>query len=246
MNKKILVANWKMNTPKEGMDFYFKKFFDDFIDKNESRIIFAPSFPFLKEISVLTQKFHSIFLAGQNCCYKKEGAYTGEVSASMVRAIGAQYVIVGHSERRAYFREDNDIVAEKVKLAWTEGLTPIVCVGEDLEQRKKNQTKEVITSQVGAIQGGYPVIFAYEPIWAIGTGIPASPGEIIAIHRLIRELWLNKSQNVQSTDCTVIYGGSVKSDMLKNLLDENEIQGALVGGASLDPLEFASMAKLLT
>jgi triosephosphate isomerase len=186
-------------------------------------------------------------VAGQNLHPKDSGAFTGEVSARMLVEAGCAWVIVGHSERRQLFGETDALVAEKVKAALVGGLRPIVCVGETLEEREAGRTLEVVERQVRAflkvLTGGQrPVAIAYEPVWAIGTGKNAGPAEAQEVHGAIRK-WLTGASAELASDTRILYGGSVKPDNARDLLAAPDVDGALVGGASLDAAAFGAIAK---
>jgi triosephosphate isomerase len=187
-----------------------------------------------------------VAVAAQNVHGKPHGAYTGEVSASMLVEAGARWVIIGHSERRQYFAESDQDVAAKIAAAFDHKLLPIVCVGETLDQREANKTLEVVKGQVGAVldvlAAGEPCAIAYEPVWAIGTGRNASPADAEQVHAAIRG-WLAEKTTTLADQTRILYGGSVKPDNALGLLSEPNIDGALVGGASLDASSFGAIAK---
>jgi triosephosphate isomerase len=186
-------------------------------------------------------------VAGQNLFPKPSGAFTGEVSGPMLVEAGAAWVIVGHSERRQHFGESDAFVAEKVKAAIASGLIPIACVGETLAEREAGKTLEVVERQVRAIleplsESNRPTAVAYEPIWAIGTGKNAGPAEAQEVHRAIRA-WLSKVSAELASETRILYGGSVKPDNARDLLAAPDVDGALVGGASLDVASFGAIAR---
>jgi len=240
--KSLLIANWKMNMDiKEGISFInnFKKYVKKI--KNVD-IVICPPFTLLNKINELL-KNTNIKLGGQNMYFEEYGAYTGEISALMLKDVGCEYVILGHSERRHYFMETDDMINKKIKTALKNNLKPILCVGESLEQRNNNKTMKIIKNQLMNClnnideNGMKNVVIAYEPIWAIGTGKNATPSQAEEVHRFIRELLSNMykiSKNVR-----IIYGGSVKGGNIKDLITMKNINGALVGGASLDAKNFS-------
>jgi triosephosphate isomerase len=181
--------------------------------------------------------------------WEKEGAYTGAISAAMLRAAGCSHVILGHSERRQHFGETDDTVNRKLRAALVAGLKPIVCVGEVLEEREAGVTDDVLRRQCGVafreISGGgaHPIVVAYEPVWAIGTGKTATPELAAEAHRVIRAEAANSFGDDVAAKMRILYGGSVKPDNAKALMSQPEIDGALVGGASLDPRSFAAIVK---
>lgn len=198
---------------------------------------------------MLLVKGTAIGLGAQNMYLEDEGAFTGEVSAKMLRAVGCRYVILGHSERRQFFRETDDFINKKVKKALASGLIPIVCVGETLDEREKNITHQVVTTQVKGVLKDVSasdvekLIIAYEPVWAIGTGRNATPQQAEEVHLLIRKL-ISELYGPATADRLVIqYGGSVKPDNAADLLAEPDIDGALVGGACLKVDSFAAIIK---
>ncbi len=191
----------------------------------------------------------AIRIGGQNMFWAKEGAYTGEISGEMLRAAGATWVLVGHSERRQYFHEADGDVLKKAQAALEAGLTPIVCIGEKQEDHKAGKTHDVLVRQFAAGVAGLTeeqfakIAIAYEPIWAIGTGNTATPQIAADAHRLIRSEAEKRFGQDAAQQLRVIYGGSVKPDNIEGLMKEQEIDGVLVGGASLDPESFAKIAK---
>lgn len=192
-------------------------------------------------LQTVQQSLHDnvVLHGGQNMHWDTAGAYTGEVSASMLTELGCTYVILGHSERRRYFNETDETVQKKVNMALQSGITPIICVGETLEQRQQQLTRTVIESQLDIalahVEDASKVVIAYEPIWAIGTGETATPEQAQEIHAVIREH--------VSPETRIIYGGSVHSDNIGSLMAQTDIDGALVGGSSLDPDEFAAIVN---
>ncbi|MDQ1473597.1 MAG: triosephosphate isomerase [Bryobacterales bacterium] len=244
----MMAGNWKMyKTPAET-----KAFFEAFKPLTESAanrdIVICPPFPNL-HAAVSETEGTNIGVGAQNLYWGKEGAVTGEVSGHMLQAIGCQYVIIAHSERRQYFGENEADVVRKVKAALEYGLTPIVCVGERLEEREGGGTEAVLGEQ---FDGGIApltaeefakIVIAYEPVWAIGTGKTATPKMAADAHRFIRGKVSGKFGAEAGASTRILYGGSVKPDNVKNLMAEEEIDGALVGGASLDPASFAAVVN---
>lgn len=211
-------------------------------------IVVCPPFTCLDEISEIVYE-SNIKLGAQNMHWENEGAFTGEVSPLMLKDLNCQYVILGHSERRQYFCETNEMVNKKLKSALKHNLTPIVCVGERLEERKQNKTFEIIQNHVeGALkdipkEGLEKIVIAYEPVWAIGTGLTATPEQAQEIHSFIRGLLAKISDNETANNLTIQYGGSVKPDNIKELIKKQDIDGALVGGASLKIESFSEIVK---
>jgi triosephosphate isomerase len=190
-----------------------------------------------------------VTVGGQNLFWAKEGAYTGEVSAAMLKAAGCRWVIIGHSERRQYFGETDESVLKKTVAALDAGLDPIVCVGEKLEEREAGRTNQVLASQFGGGIGPLTpqqfakIVVAYEPVWAIGTGRTATPEIAADAHRVLRDQARARFGEDAASRLRILYGGSVKPDNIKGLMAQPELDGALVGGASLDPVSFASIVN---
>jgi triosephosphate isomerase len=248
MRKKLMAANWKMyKTPDQTRDF-FRDFLPLIADHTRDEIAVCPSFVSLPA-AVEAAKGSNIAIGGQNLNWEKEGAYTGEISAGMLLAVGCTHVIIGHSERRQYFGETDDTVNLKLKTALEAGLTPIVCVGEVLEEREAGLTEDVLRRQClrafHAISGkkAGKLVVAYEPVWAIGTGKTATPQLAAEAHVLIRGEAAKAFGDKMAGSLRILYGGSVKPENAKSLMSEEEIDGALVGGASLNATSFAAIIK---
>jgi triosephosphate isomerase len=248
MRKKVIAANWKMyKTPDQA-----RAFVSAFLPliKNHSRdeIVLCPPFVSLPAVVEALQNT-SIGAGGQNMYWEVEGAYTGEICAPMLRAVGCSHVIIGHSERRQFFGETDDTVSRKLKAALAAGLRPIVCVGEVLQEREAGLTEQVLERQCNRafsdISGAeaLPLIVAYEPVWAIGTGKTATPEMAAAAHEVIREQAAKSFGDEAARQLRILYGGSVKPENVKALMAQTEIDGALVGGASLDPKSFAAIVQ---
>ncbi len=246
--KKLIAANWKMyKTPDQTRDF-FRDFRPMVQDHDRDEIVVCPPFVDI-HAAVEAAKGSNVAIGGQDMFWEKEGAYTGETSTGMLLASGCTHVIIGHSERRQYFGETDDTVNMKLKAALEAGLTPIVCVGEVLEERESNLTEDVLRRQclrafhaISAKKAGKLVI-AYEPVWAIGTGKTATPQLASDAHELIRGEAAKAFGDGFAAQMRILYGGSVKPDNVKALMSEEQIDGALVGGASLDPKSFAAIVK---
>jgi triosephosphate isomerase len=243
-----MAGNWKMyKTPAETHAF-FEAFKPLVAGCTHCDIVICP--PFLNLPAAVAEADGSnIGVGAQNLYWGREGAVTGEVSGHMLQAIGCRYVIIAHSERRQYFGECEPDVVRKTLAALEYGLTPIVCVGERLEERETDRTEEVLGRQ---FEGGIApleseqfarIVIAYEPVWAIGTGKTATPEIAAAAHRFIRGRVAARYGAKLADAVRVLYGGSVKPDNVKKLMTEDEIDGALVGGASLDPATFASIVR---
>ena len=247
MRRKIIAGNWKMNMlPNETIEFIEK--FSPLVKDTENEVILCVPYTDLF-YALLNVQGTNIKIGAQNMHYEEKGAYTGEVSAKMLKSIGVEYVIIGHSERRQYFNETDETVNKKIKTAFENELKPIVCVGETLEQKEANKTQEIITKQVElALQGlsneqVEKTIIAYEPIWAIGTGKTATADDannsIKAIRNKIAAIYGgNVAERV-----IIQYGGSVKSSNAKELFEMSDIDGGLVGGASLKVEEFEKIVN---
>ena len=245
--KKLMAANWKMfKTPDQAREF-FRDFLPLVAGHDRDEIAVCPPFVCLPA-AVEAAKGSNVAIGGQDMFWEQEGAFTGEVSTGMLLAVGCTHVIIGHSERRQYFGESDDTVNLKLKAALAAGLTPIVCVGEVLEEREANLTEDVLRRQClrafHAISGkkATKLVVAYEPVWAIGTGKTATPQLASEAHALIRGEAAKAFGQELADKLRILYGGSVKPENAKALMAEEEIDGALVGGASLDPRSFAEVA----
>jgi triosephosphate isomerase len=245
----IVAGNWKMfMTVKESVDLVQQ--LKDTLSGVPDVVtpVVCPPFTSLSSLSPLL-KGSRIALGAQNMSEHDEGAFTGEVSWKMIQAAGCSHVILGHSERRQYFRETNEEINRKAKKALSVGLMPIICVGEKLEEREKGITEQVITVQIkGVLEGISPkdiaqVIIAYEPVWAIGTGKNATPPEAQEVHKHIRKLISQLHSWVVAEATPIVYGGSVKPDNASDLMAQDDIDGALVGGASLKAKSFVDIMK---
>ena len=247
MRKKIIAGNWKMNKlPNEAIAFIEE--LAPQVKSAENEVVLCVPYTDLF-YALLTAQGTNIKIGAQNMHYEEKGAYTGEVSAEMLKCIGVEYVIIGHSERRQYFAEIDETVNKKVKRALDTGLKPIMCVGENLEQRENGETRTIVTIQTKLGLEGLSaeqlknVIIAYEPIWAIGTGKTATKEDANETIKWIREE-IEKIYGKDVADCVIIqYGGSVKSSNAKELFNMSDIDGGLVGGASLKPDEFAKIVN---
>jgi triosephosphate isomerase len=248
MRKPIMAGNWKMyKTPAETTQFFEK--FRPLVEKSEhAGIVICPPFTNLAAAAAAAQG-SPIHIGSQNIAWAREGAFTGEISGAMIRAAGATHAIIGHSERRQYFGETDETVLKRTQAALEAGLTPIVCVGERLEEREGGNTEAVLIRQ---FQGGIApltvqqfarIVIAYEPVWAIGTGKTATPEIAADAHRAIRAQVREKFGKDAADAVRILYGGSVKPDNVKTLMAQPEIDGSLVGGASLDPVSFASIVN---
>ena len=247
MRKKVIAGNWKMNMlPNEAIDFIEE--LTPLVSDTKNEVILCVPYTDLF-YAWHTTEGTNIHIGAENMHWEEKGAYTGEVSGQMLKSIGVEYVIIGHSERRAYFAETDETVNKKIKSAFANDLKPIVCVGESLEQREEGKTVDIITSQVEKALEGLTddqvknTIIAYEPIWAIGTGKTATKEDanntIMEIRKKIAEIY---GQN-EANGVIIQYGGSVKSSNAKELFEMSDIDGGLVGGASLKSEEFAKIVN---
>jgi len=244
----MMAANWKMyKTPDQTKDF-FQAFLPEVAGHTRDEIVICPPYIDLG-MAVEAAQNSNVAVGSQNVHWKNEGAFTGEISASMLLALGVTHVIVGHSERRQYFGETDDTVNLRLKAALEAGLSAICCVGEVLEEREAGLTDDVLRRQcvrafhaISAKKAAHMVV-AYEPVWAIGTGKTATPELAAEAHSVIRREAKEIFGDEFATDLRILYGGSVKPENAGALMSQEEIDGALVGGASLDPKSFAAIVK---
>jgi triosephosphate isomerase (TIM) len=248
MRKKLIAANWKMyKTPEETTEF-FREFLPMVADHTRDEIVVCTPFIDLRT-AVEAASGSNVSVGAQNVHWEKEGAFTGEVSVGMLTAIGVTHVVIGHSERRQYFNETDDTVNRKLKTALESGFTPIVCIGEVLEEREAGLTEDVLRRQCTRAFHGISarkaakLAIAYEPVWAIGTGKTATPQMASDAHQVIRHDAEKAFGKEFSDSLRILYGGSVKPDNASALMGEEEIDGALVGGASLDAASFTKIVK---
>ena len=248
-NKKPFIAgNWKMfKTVPEAVDMV-QKLHEASEGLEGAQLVVIPPFTALNEVS-RTLHGSPVQIGAQNMYWEDQGAFTGEVAAPMLKDVGCTYVVIGHSERRQYFGETNETVNKKINAALAHGLVPIMCIGESLEERENGNTITKIQSQITEGLGGLDaeqirqIIIAYEPIWAIGTGLTATPDQAQEVHAFIRSSLAEKHGNDVASCAIILYGGSVKPDNTYSLLKEKDINGALVGGASLKAESFAEIAR---
>ncbi len=251
MRKKIVAGNWKMNKNfEEGMALTSEvvNMVKDEVSHEKVTVILIPPFVHVHSVAGLA-KGSPVLVGAQNCHQEEKGAYTGEVSAGMIKSCGATHVILGHSERRMYFGETNALLATKVNAVLGNGLTAIYCCGETLEQRNANKHFEVIESQVKeglfhlSAEQMKQVVIAYEPVWAIGTGVTASTAQAQEVHAFIRQLLVAKYGKDTAGSVCILYGGSVKPDNAAELFSQADIDGGLIGGAALQSRSFVDIAK---
>jgi triosephosphate isomerase len=253
MRKQIAAGNWKMNlTLEEG-----KQLIADILngleadppkqDANQLLVIFGTPFITLKDAAEMVTGNNQVKIAAQNCYSEESGAYTGETSVEMIKSTGATHIIIGHSERREYFSESYEMLAKKVRLTLKHALTPIFCCGEKLEIREQNQhfnlVKEQIESSLFHLDAAAfsKVVIAYEPVWAIGTGVTASPEQAQEMHKFIRKTIALKYGKAIAEETSILYGGSVNAKNAAELFDQDDVDGGLVGGASLKADDFVTI-----
>jgi triosephosphate isomerase len=248
MRRPIIGGNWKMN---RGSPESAREMLQELIPLvkkvKQVDIVIAPPFTALQEASVV--KVTNIKLGAQNMYFEEKGAYTGEISPIFLNALGIDYVILGHSERRNIFGESDDLINKKVKKALEMRVTPIVCIGEHLEERKAGKTEKIIENQMNGTFADIneeemkKIVIAYEPIWAIGTGETATPEQAVEVHKFIRNLLKDKYDEEVAESVRIQYGGSVKPHNALELFQKKDIDGGLVGGASLEAESFAEIIK---
>lgn len=244
MRKKIIAGNWKMNKgPREAVDFLDKLVFEI---KDDRRLIICP--PYVSLMPMMDRLPQGLELAAQNIHQEASGAYTGEISLEMVKELGLSISLVGHSERRSYYNETDALVNKKLKRAFEASMEVILCLGESLETRKKGEEKALVRSQLeGALEGLKEeelrgLIVAYEPVWAIGTGLSASSQDAQDMAAFIRRVLAEIYSEELAEKTPILYGGSVSPANIEELMAREDVDGVLVGGASLDPESFASLA----
>jgi triosephosphate isomerase len=246
--RRAIAGNWKMFKTQAETRAFFSAFVPLVSSATHCDIVIAPPYTAISTAVESTRGTH-IGIGGQNVFWEKEGAFTGEISAQMLVEAGCRYVIIGHSERRQFFGDIEETVAKKTKAALAAGLTPIVCVGESLAQREAGHTENICRGQFTGGPGALTpeefsrILVAYEPVWAIGTGKTATPEIAAAAHRFLRQCAADKFGAELASNLRVLYGGSVKADNIRGLMAQEELDGALVGGASLDAKSFASIVN---
>ncbi|MEZ4824703.1 MAG: triose-phosphate isomerase [Bacteroidia bacterium] len=253
MRKKIAAGNWKMNLTAPEAWSLAENVINAFKGntKANAQVIFAPPYPYLAKVVEMAAGNDRVLVSAQNLHQAENGAYTGEISASMLTSIGVTHVILGHSERRQYFGESNSLLASKIDKALAHGLVPIYCIGETLEERESGQTLDVNRKQLS--EGAFhldaanfsKLIIAYEPVWAIGTGKTASPAQAQEVHGFIRSLIAEQYGLDVAGQTSILYGGSVKAANAAELFTQPDIDGGLVGGASLIAADFAGIIAAL-
>jgi triosephosphate isomerase len=249
MRKKIVAANWKMNMTQGESERFVDSFVRDIGEITDVEMVIIPPFTALAKVTEALGKAQNIKVGAQNMYWEKSGPFTGEISAPLLRDLFVHYVVLGHSERRTLFCETDEVVNRKVRAALEAKLRPIVCVGETLEQRDKGDVEKILSIQLrGSLAGLKPKelqdsVIAYEPVWAIGTGRNATPQQAQEAHAFIRRILGEISDETTAERVRIQYGGSVKPENARELMRQADIDGALVGGASLDPHSFAKIVK---
>ena len=251
MRKHIVAGNWKMNkNHTEGQQLaseVVNMVEDEVLDG--TRVILIPPFIHLSSVSKIVESSSKVSLGAQNCNENESGAFTGEISVEMLKSVGAEYVLVGHSERREYYKETDELLAKKVDMALSAALTPIFCCGEPLDIRESEKHEDYVRNQLSrslfhlSESDFRKLVVAYEPIWAIGTGRTASSQQAQDMHACIRQHLTSKYGNEAADECTILYGGSCKPSNAKELFAGADVDGGLIGGASLKSRDFTEIAK---
>jgi len=252
MRKQIAAANWKMNLSFQDGEKLLDEILDEKIAlQDDQQVIFAVPFPYLVMTRSETDNEKNYYAAAQNCYHKKSGAYTGEISAEMLHSINIKYCVIGHSERREYFNENNAVLAEKVNLCLQNYITPIFCCGEPLDIREAGTQNEHVATQLKESLFHLPadkikdIVIAYEPIWAIGTGKTATTEQAQEMHAWLRSVIAGEYGDEIADHVSILYGGSVKANNAKELFACPDVDGGLVGGASLVAADFAAIIRAL-
>src|SRR3954462_1456769 len=249
IRKKIIAANWKMNMTQAESAEFVRSLLLDVGDIREVDVVIIPPFTAIAKVMEALGKAQNIKVGAQNMYWEKHGAFTGEISAALLRDLFVHYVVLGHSERRTLFGETDEIVNRKVRTAHEATLRPIVCVGETLDQRDRGNVDKILSIQLrGSLAGLSPkelqeTVVAYEPVWAIGTGRNATPAQAQEAHAFIRHTLREMADDATAERVRIQYGGSVKPENARELMSQADIDGALVGGASLDPRSFSQIVQ---
>lgn len=250
MRRPLIVGNWKMNKTASEAVAFIRDLLERLAVSPKADVVLAPPFTSLESANKALGPSSWISLGAQNLHWEQQGAFTGEVSASMLRELGCRYVIVGHSERRTLFGERDETIQKKVRAALAQGLSPILCVGESLAEREAGKTESVVTTQLNGSLAGLTqqdlatITIAYEPVWAIGTGRAATTEQAVAVHRSIRSFIETGWNSETAAAIRILYGGSVTPQNAESLLASEAIDGALVGGACLNPDSFATIVRI--
>jgi triosephosphate isomerase (TIM) len=249
MRKKIVAANWKMNMTQAESARFVESLLLDLGDITDVEVVIVPPFTAIAKVMEALGNAQNIKVGAQNMYWERNGPFTGEISAALLRDLFVHYVVLGHSERRILFRETNEIVNRKVRAAHEATLRPIVCIGETLEQREKGNVEKILAIELrGSLKDLserelQDTVIAYEPVWAIGTGRNATPEQAQEAHMFIRRTLREMANDTTAERIHIQYGGSVKPENARELMSQPDIDGALVGGASLDPRSFAEIVK---
>lgn len=251
MRRNIVAGNWKMNLTFQEAKSLTNEILQalNLAEPKQAALILCPPFPYLSEVMQIVSGNSLIAVGAQNCANQVSGAFTGEVSAKMLKSMGLSYVILGHSERRSIYQETDAIVLEKLKITLEQGLQPIFCCGETLQEREAGIHFDVIRRQISSVLVGLSasdfskVIIAYEPVWAIGTGVTASAAQAQEMHHFIRSILTEQFGNQAAADCTILYGGSCNASNAKELFANPDVDGGLIGGASLKAKDFLQIAN---
>ena len=253
MRQHLVAGNWKMNmTYQDGLALVSEitnMVADEVSGSQAPQVVICPPFPFLHSVGKLLPQSSRFHLGAQNCHQKESGAFTGEVSPKMLASVGCEYVILGHSERRQYFGEDDELLSQKLKAALAAGLTPIFCIGESLETREADETFDFLAKQLKdglfhlSNEEFEKVVIAYEPIWAIGTGRTASSAQAQEVHAFIREQIARAYDAEAAQNTTILYGGSANAQNARELFSQPDVDGGLIGGASLKSRDFTEIIK---
>jgi triosephosphate isomerase len=249
MRKKIVAANWKMNMTQAEASAFVATFLVEIGDATDVEIVLVPPFTAIAAVNTALEQVQHVKVGAQNMHWERAGAFTGEISPAMLRDLFVRYVVLGHSERRTLFGETDEIVNRKVRAAHEAMLRPIVCVGETLEQRERGDVEKILATQLKGSLAGlgakelYETVIAYEPVWAIGTGKTATAEQAQEAHAFVRRVLAELSDDATADKIRIQYGGSVKPDNARILMTQPDIDGALVGGASLDPRSFAQILQ---
>jgi triosephosphate isomerase (TIM) len=249
MRKKIVAANWKMNMTQAESARFVESMLLDLGEVTDVEVVIVPPFTAIAKVMESLGKAQNIKVGAQNMYWEKRGAFTGEISAALLRDLFVHYVVLGHSERRTLFDETDEIVNRKVRAAHEATLRPIVCIGETLDQRDRGNVEKILSIQLhGSLAGLSPkelqeTVIAYEPVWAIGTGRNATPAQAQEVHAFIRNTLHEMADDTTAERVRIQYGGSVKPENAHELMTQSDIDGALVGGASLDPRSFVQIVK---
>ncbi|HJP38779.1 MAG: triose-phosphate isomerase [Gammaproteobacteria bacterium] len=247
MRTKLVAGNWKLNGSRDANHRLVAGILAHADEAAAAEILLCPPYVYLSQVSELIAG-SAVRLGGQNVAVAASGAYTGEISAAMLQDAGCSHVIIGHSERRSMFGDTDEVVAAKFRAAHQQGLTPILCIGESQQERESGVTMEIIDRQVGAVLDAAGIepfadsIVAYEPVWAIGTGLTANPEQAQEVHAHVRSIFAARDANI-AADLRILYGGSVKGANALQLFTMEDIDGGLIGGASLDSDEFLAICR---